>query len=185
MFLVVFVPDVFVELLKRDLRTLLGTCSTIVPHGDVLLNYFKSCTAQDKSKSSAGWISSGTVFLVLCCHFFSKPSTTTTTTTNHYLPIMIKMTSNSTTSHETPVKSTPGKLVIKNQHSRIGDKQIQTCLGGKPLNQSSPVSVSTATTTSLILSSQSTVTVFTSSMQFDSSNLVRTLDFTNLPDQVI
>jgi hypothetical protein len=70
MFLVVFVPDVLVELLKQDLRTLLGTCSTIVPRGDVLLNYFKSCTAQDKSKSSVGWISSGTVFLVFCCHFF-------------------------------------------------------------------------------------------------------------------
>jgi hypothetical protein len=64
MFLVVFVPDVLVELLKRDLRTLLGTCSTIVPRGDVLLNYFKFCTAQDRSESSAGWMSSGTVFLV-------------------------------------------------------------------------------------------------------------------------
>ncbi len=113
MFLMVFVPDVLVELPKQDLRILLGTCSTIVPRGDVLLNYFKSCTAQEKSKSSTGWISSGTVFLVFCCHYFSKPSTTTTTTTNHYLPIMVKMMSNLTTSHETPVKSTPGKSVIK------------------------------------------------------------------------
>jgi hypothetical protein len=70
MFLVIFVPDVLVELLKQDLCTLLGTYSTIVPCGDILLNYFKSCTVQDKSKSSAGWISSGTVFLVFCCHFF-------------------------------------------------------------------------------------------------------------------
>jgi hypothetical protein len=35
----------------------------------------------------------------------------------------------------------------------------------------------------LILSSQLTTTVFTSSTQFDSSNLVHALDFTNLPDQ--
>jgi hypothetical protein len=146
MFLLVFVPDVLVELLKQDLHTLLETCSTIVPCDDVLLNYFKSCTAQDKSKISAGWISSGTVFLVFCCHLFSKPSTTTTTTTNHYLLIMTKMTSNLTTSHETPVKSTPGKSVIKNQHWCIGDERIQTRLGGKPSNQSSPASVSTAMT---------------------------------------
>jgi hypothetical protein len=183
MFLVVFVPDVLVELLKQDLRTLLGTCSTIIPCCDVLLNYFKSCTAQDKSISSAGWISSGTVFLVFCCHFFFKPSSTTTTTTNHYSPIMIKTMSNLTTSHEIPVKSTPSKLVIKNQHLHIGDEQIQTCLGGKPLNQSSPASVSTATTALSILSSQSTATIFTSSTQFNSSNLVRALDFANLPDQ--
>ncbi len=183
MFLVVFIPDVLVELLKQDLRTLLGTRSTIIPCGDVLLNYFNSCTAQDKSKSSAGWISSWTVFLVFCCHFFSKPSSTTTTTTNHYSPIMTKRMPNSTTSHETPVKSTPGKSVIKNQHSRIGDKQIQTHLGGKPLNQWSLASVSTSTTALSILSSQLTATVFTSSMQFNSSNLVHTLDFANLPDQ--
>jgi hypothetical protein len=68
MFLVVFVPDVLVELLKQDLRTLLGTCRT--PCGDVLLNYLKSCTAQDKSKSSAGWISSGTVFECSVVTFF-------------------------------------------------------------------------------------------------------------------
>jgi hypothetical protein len=111
---------------------------------------------------------------------FSKPSSTTTTTTNHYLPIMTKMTSNLTTSHETPVKSTPSKLVIKNQHLRIEDKQIQTRLGGKPWNQSSPVSVSTAMTALSILLSQLTATVFTSSTQFNSSNLVRTLDFPNL-----
>ncbi len=41
----------------------------------------------------------------------------------------------------------------------------------------------TETTASSILSSQSTATVFTSSTQFDSSNLVRALDFANLPDQ--
>jgi hypothetical protein len=70
MFLGVFVPHVLVELLKQDLHTLLGTCSTILPCGDVLLNYFESCTAQDTSKSSAGWISSGTDFLLFCCHFF-------------------------------------------------------------------------------------------------------------------
>jgi hypothetical protein len=96
---------------------------------------------------------------------------------------MTKTMLNSTASHETPVKSTPGKLVIKNQHLHIGDKQIQTIIGGKPLNQSSPASVLTAMTASSISSSQSTVTIFTSSTQFDSSNLVRALDFANLPDQ--
>jgi hypothetical protein len=40
MFFVVFVPDVLVELLKLDLHTLLGTHSTVVPRGDVLLNNF-------------------------------------------------------------------------------------------------------------------------------------------------
>jgi hypothetical protein len=96
---------------------------------------------------------------------------------------MTKTTSNSTTSHETPVKSTPGKLVIKNQHLPIGEERIQTRLVGKPSNQSSPVSVSTAIMASLILSSQSIATIFTSSTQFNSSNLVRALDFANLPDQ--
>jgi hypothetical protein len=66
---------------------------------------------------------------------------------------------------------------------RIGDKQIQTRLGGKPSNQSSPASVLTATTALSISSSQSTATVFTSSTQFDSSNLVCALDFANLLDQ--
>jgi hypothetical protein len=99
------------------------------------------------------------------------------------LTIMMKTMPNSTTSHETPVKSTPGKLVIKNQHSRIRDEQIQTRLGGKPLNQSSLASVSTATMASSILSSQLTATVFTSSTQFNSSIHVHTLDFANLPDQ--
>ncbi len=94
----------------------------------------------------------------------------------------MKTTSNSTTSYETPVIK-PGKLVIKNQHLPIGDKQIETRLGGKPSNQSSPASVSTATTASLILPSQSTATVFTSSIQINSSNLVRALDIANLPDQ--
>jgi hypothetical protein len=184
MFLVVFILDVLVELLKQDLRTLLGTCSTIVPCGDVSLNYFKSCTAQDKSKKFCGLDIFWNCFPSILLSLFSKPSTTTTTTaTNHYSPIMTKMTLNLTTSHETPVKSTPGKLVIKNQHSHIIDKQIQARLRGKPLNQSSPVSVLTATTVSSILPSQSTVTVFTGSTQFDSSNLVRALDFANLPDQ--
>ncbi len=36
MFFVVFVPDVLVELLVRDLRTLLGIHSTIVPCGDLV-----------------------------------------------------------------------------------------------------------------------------------------------------
>ncbi len=36
MFFVVFVPDVLVELLVRDLSTLLGTHSTIVPCGDLV-----------------------------------------------------------------------------------------------------------------------------------------------------
>jgi hypothetical protein len=35
-FFVVFVPDVFVELLVQDLRTLLGIHSTIVPCGDLI-----------------------------------------------------------------------------------------------------------------------------------------------------
>ncbi len=36
MFFVVFVPDVLVELLVQDLRTLLGIHSTIVPCGDLV-----------------------------------------------------------------------------------------------------------------------------------------------------
>ncbi len=39
MFFVVFLPDVLVEFLKQDLRTLLGIHSTIVPHGDFSLNF--------------------------------------------------------------------------------------------------------------------------------------------------
>jgi hypothetical protein len=74
-------------------------------------------------------------------------------------------------------------LVIKNQHSHIGDKQIQALLGGKPSNHSSPASVLTVMTALSILPSQSTATVFTSSTQFDSPNLVHPLDFSNLLDQ--
>jgi hypothetical protein len=76
-------------------------------------------------------------FLVFCCHFFSKP--TTTTTKNHYItwPIMTKTMSSATTSHVTPVKkATPGKLLLKNKLSRIGEKPRT------PSNQSSPASVS-------------------------------------------
>jgi hypothetical protein len=36
MFFIVFVPDVLVEFLIRDLRTLLGIHSTIVPCGDLV-----------------------------------------------------------------------------------------------------------------------------------------------------
>jgi hypothetical protein len=36
MFFVIFVPDVLVELLVRDLRTLLGIHSIIVPCGDLI-----------------------------------------------------------------------------------------------------------------------------------------------------
>jgi hypothetical protein len=88
---------------------------------------------------------------------------------------MTKTTSSATTSHVTPVKkATPGKSLIKNKLLRIGEEPRT------PSNQSSPASVSTATTALLMSSSQSTTT--TSSMQSDSSNLVRALDFANLPD---
>ncbi len=145
MFLVFFIPDVLVELLKQDLR-IIHYWELVVPlFLMVMFCWTTSNPAQCRIiQKFCGWTSSGTVFLVFCCHFFSNPSTTKTATTNHNSPIMTKTTSNLTTSHETPVKSTPGKLVMKNQHSRIGDEQIQTRLGGKPSNQSSPVSVSTA-----------------------------------------
>ncbi len=88
---------------------------------------------------------------------------------------MTKTTSSPTTSFFTPVKkATPGKLLIKNKLSHIGEEPRT------PSNQSSPASVSTATTASLMLSSQSTTT--TSSTQSDSSNPLRALDFANLPD---
>ncbi len=85
------------------------------------------------------------------------------------------MTSSVTTSHVTPVKkATPGKLLIKNKLSRIGEEPRT------PSNQSSPASVSTATMASSMLLSQLTMT--SSSMQSNSSNLVRALDFANLLD---
>jgi hypothetical protein len=88
---------------------------------------------------------------------------------------MMKTTSSATTSHVTPVKkATPGKLLIKNNLSCIGEEPRT------PSNQSSLASVSTATMALLMLSSQSTIT--TSSTQSNSSNLVRALDFANLPD---
>ncbi len=88
---------------------------------------------------------------------------------------MAKTMLSMTTSHVTPVnKATPGKLLIENKLSHIGEEPRT------PSNQSSPVSVSTATMATLMLSSQSTMT--TSSMQSNSSNLVRALDFANLPD---
>jgi hypothetical protein len=93
----------------------------------------------------------------------------------HYLPIMTKMMLSATTSHVTPAKkATPGKLLITNKLSRIGEEPRT------PSNQSSPASMSTATMALLMSSSQSTTT--TSSTQSDSSNLVHALDFANLPD---
>jgi hypothetical protein len=88
---------------------------------------------------------------------------------------MTKMTSSATTSHVTPVKkATPGKSFIKNKLSRIG-KEPRT-----PSHQSSLASMSTATMALSMSSSQSTTT--TRSTQSNSSNLVRALDFANLPD---
>jgi hypothetical protein len=95
--------------------------------------------------------------------------------TLHYLSITTKTTTSVTTSHVTPVKkATPGKSLIKNKLSCIGEEPRT------PSNQSSPASVSTAMTASLMSSSQSTTTI--SSTQSDSSNLVCALDFANLPD---
>ncbi len=84
MFFEVFASDVLVKLLKWDLRTFLGTNSTIVPRGDVLLNNFDTWNPAQRmnSKSSAGSISSRTVSSVLLS-LFSKP--TTTTIKNHYI----------------------------------------------------------------------------------------------------
>jgi hypothetical protein len=105
---------------------------------------------------------------------------------------MTKTTSSATTSHVTPVKATPGKLVIKNKLSRIGEEPMTpstqsslasvstaTTASSMLSNQSSPASVWTATTASSMLLSQSTTT--TSSTQSNLSNLVRALDFANLP----
>jgi hypothetical protein len=93
----------------------------------------------------------------------------------HYLPIMTKTSSSATTSHVTPVKkATSGKSLVKNKLSCIGEEPRT------PSNQSSLVSMSTATMALSMLSSQSTTA--TSSTQSDSSNLVHALDFANLPD---
>jgi hypothetical protein len=113
------------------------------------------------------------------------------------MPIMTKMMLSATTSHATPVKANTGKSVVKNKILPIGEEPPVTAL-----KQSSPASVSKATTASsislnqepslasvstastattvlLISSSQSTTT--TSSKQSNSSNLARALDFGNLP----
>jgi hypothetical protein len=88
---------------------------------------------------------------------------------------MTRMTLSTTASHVTPVKkATPGKLLINNKLLHIGEEPRT------PSNQSTPVSMSTATTALSMLSSQLTIT--TSSMQCNSSNLVHALDFANLPD---
>ncbi len=88
---------------------------------------------------------------------------------------MTKMTSSATTSHVTPVKkATPGKSLVKNKLSCIGEEPRT------PSNQSSLAPVSTSTMASSMSSSQSTIT--TSSMQSNSSNLVGALDFANLLD---
>ncbi len=147
-------------------------------------------------KSSASWISSWTVFLVLRCHSF--PSQSHKTTKNHHnTPIMTKTTSSTTTSHATPVKANTGKSVVKNKILHIGEEPPVTAL-----KQSSPASVSTAMTALSILSNQETSqasistaltvtmassisssqsTATTSSKQSNSSNLAGALDFGNLP----
>jgi hypothetical protein len=132
---------------------------------------------------------------VFHCHFFSKP-TTQNNKKYHNTPIMTKTMLSATTSHATPVKAKTGKSVVKNKILRIGEEPPVTAL-----KQSSPASVSTATTASLILSNQesspasistastatmassilsSQSTTTTSSKQFNSSNLARALDFGNL-----
>ncbi len=108
----------------------------------------------------------------------------------------MKTTLSATTRHATPVKANTSKSVVKNKILRIGEEPIMTAL-----KQSSPASVSTATTASSIslnqesspasistaltatmalsiLSYQSTTT--TSSKQSNLSNLVRALNFGNL-----
>ncbi len=62
---------------------------------------------------------------------------------------MTKTTSSTTTSHATPVKANTSKLVVKNKILHIGEEPPMTAL-----KQSSPASVLTATTASLILSNQ-------------------------------
>jgi hypothetical protein len=111
---------------------------------------------------------------VFCCHFF-QANHNNNKKSLHYSPITTKTTSSATTSHITPVKkATPGKLLIKNKLLHIGEEPRTSS------NQSSPASVSTATSALSMSSSQSTIT--TSSTQSNSSNLVRALDFANLPD---
>jgi hypothetical protein len=113
------------------------------------------------------------------------------------MPIMTKTMFSATTSHATPVKAKTGKSVVKNKILHIGEEPPVTAL-----KQSSPVSILTATTASLIflnqesspasiltastattalsiLSSQSATT--TSSKQSNLSNLAHALDFGNLP----
>jgi hypothetical protein len=110
---------------------------------------------------------------------------------------MTKTTSSATTSHATPVKANTGKLVVKNKNLLIEEEPPVTAL-----KQSSPASVSTAMTASLISSNQesslasistastamtassilsSQLTTTTSSKQSNSSNLAWALDFGNLP----
>jgi hypothetical protein len=62
---------------------------------------------------------------------------------------MTKTTSSATTSHATQVKANTGKLVVKNKNLHIGEEPSVTAL-----KQSSPASVSTATTALLILLNQ-------------------------------
>ncbi len=109
----------------------------------------------------------------------------------------MKTTSSATTSHATPVKANTGKSVVKNKILRIGEEPPMTALKqSSPVSistastslsissnqESSPVSVlttSTATMASSISSSQSTTT--TSSKQSNLSNLAHALYFGNLP----
>jgi hypothetical protein len=85
---------------------------------------------------------------VLRCHFF--PNQPHKTTKNHHnMPIMTKTTSSATTSHATPVKANTGKLVVKNKILHIREEPLVTAL-----KQSSPASVSTATTALSISSNQ-------------------------------
>jgi hypothetical protein len=113
------------------------------------------------------------------------------------MPIMTKTTSSVTTSHAMQVKANTSKSVVKNKILRIGEEPPMTALKQSSLasvltattassislnQESSPASistVSTATTASSISSSQSAMT--TSSKQSNSSNLMRALDFGNLP----
>jgi hypothetical protein len=135
-------------------------------------------------------------FSSVALSLFSKP-TTQNNKKHHNTPIMTKTTSSATTSHATPVKAKTGKLVVKKKILRIGEEPPVTAL-----KQSSPAPVATATMASPILSNQesssasiltastamtalsissSQSTTTTSSKQSNSSNLVRALDFGNLP----
>ncbi len=117
--------------------------------------------------------------------------------THHNTPIMTKTMSSTTTSHAMPVKAKTGKSVVKNKILHIGkEPPVRAC------KQSSPASVSTATTALSILSNQksspasvltaltattalsissSQLTTTTSSKQSNLSNLACALDFGNLP----